>query len=83
MKEAVEAELLSHNLPSMCTSSSPLNSRAPSDHGWRSLAGYSPWGRKELDTTERLHFLSSHMLPKPSAGFYLSGRTHATVLIWF
>ena len=27
-------------------------------HGWRSLVGYSPWGRKELDTTERLHFLS-------------------------
>ena len=26
-------------------------------HGQRSLAGYSPWGRKELDTTERLHFL--------------------------
>ena len=25
-------------------------------HGWRSLVGYSPWGRKELDTTERLHF---------------------------
>ena len=25
-------------------------------HGWRSLAGYSPWGRKESDTTERLHF---------------------------
>ena len=22
----------------------------------RSLMGYSPWGRKELDTTERLHF---------------------------
>ena len=21
-------------------------------HGWRSLAGYSPWGRKESDTTE-------------------------------
>ena len=21
-------------------------------HGWRSLLGYSPWGRKELDTTE-------------------------------
>ena len=21
-------------------------------HGERSLAGYSPWGRKELDTTE-------------------------------
>ena len=25
-------------------------------HGWRSLVGYSPWGRKELDTTEQLHF---------------------------
>ena len=24
-------------------------------HGRRSLVGYSPWGRKELDTTERLH----------------------------
>ena len=25
-------------------------------HGWRSLVSYSPWGLKELDTTERLHF---------------------------
>ena len=25
-------------------------------HGQRSLGGCSPWGRKELDTTERLHF---------------------------
>ena len=25
-------------------------------HGWRSLAGCSPWGHSELDTTERLHF---------------------------
>ena len=24
-------------------------------HGQRSLVGYSPWGRKESDTTERLH----------------------------
>ena len=24
--------------------------------GQRGLAGYSPWGRKESDTTERLHF---------------------------
>ena len=23
---------------------------------WRSHVGYSPWGRKESDTTERLHF---------------------------
>ena len=25
-------------------------------HGQRSLVGYSTWGHKELDTTERLHF---------------------------
>ena len=25
-------------------------------HGQRSLAGYSPWGRKESDKTEQLHF---------------------------
>ena len=25
--------------------------------GWRSLVGYSPWGRKESDTTERCYFL--------------------------
>ena len=25
-------------------------------HGWRSLVGYSPWGRKEWDKTEQLHF---------------------------
>ena len=25
-------------------------------HGGRSLVGYSPWGCKELDTTERLDF---------------------------
>ena len=28
-------------------------------HGWRSVVGYSPWGHKELDTTERLHSLHS------------------------
>ena len=27
-------------------------------HGQRSLVGYSPWGRKESDMTERLHFTS-------------------------
>ena len=25
-------------------------------HGQRSLVGFSPWGRKESDVTERLHF---------------------------
>ena len=27
-------------------------------HGWRSLVGYSPWGRKGLDTSKRLHFFT-------------------------
>ena len=37
----------------MATHSSILAWRS---HGQRSLAGYSPWGHKESDTTERLHF---------------------------
>ena len=32
-------------------------------YGGRSLVGYSPWGRKELDTTERLHFSLSTKHP--------------------
>ena len=27
-------------------------------HGQRSLVGYSPWGHKDLDMTEWLHFTS-------------------------
>ena len=34
-------------------------------HGWRSLVGYSPRGRKESDTTERLHL---HLLPPAGWG---------------
>ena len=34
----------------------PLQYSCPENpHGQRSLAGYSPWGRKELDTTEQLN----------------------------
>ena len=32
-------------------------------HGQRSLVGYSPWGRKESDMTEQLHFTHSPSLP--------------------
>ena len=32
-------------------------------HGWRSLIGYSPWGRKASDMTEQLHFLSFTLSP--------------------
>ena len=32
-------------------------------HGQRSLVGYSPWGHKELDTTEWLHIhIQTHLL---------------------
>ena len=33
-------------------------------HGQRSLAGYSPWGCKESDMTERLHFTSLPTIEK-------------------
>ena len=33
----------------------PGESRDSPPPGWRSLVGYSPWGRKELDMTERLN----------------------------
>ena len=43
-----------------------------SPHGQRSLAGYSPWGLKESDTTERLHF---HFLqPTDFHFYYLQGK---------
>ena len=33
----------------------------------RSVVGYSPWGRKELDMTERLHFhFHTDSSPRPS-----------------
>ena len=35
-------------------------------HGQKSLIGYSPWGRKESDTTERLHF---HLFSLAEMGF--------------
>ena len=33
-------------------------------HGRRSPVGYSPWGRKESDTTVRLHLTSLHFRPQ-------------------
>ena len=42
-------------------------------HGERSLVAYSPWGRKESDTTEWLHSLT----PQPKR------RLHVTVLCWW
>ena len=31
-------------------------------HRWRSLVGYSPWGHKESDMSEQLHFTSDFLL---------------------
>ena len=36
-------------------------------HGWRSLVGYSPRGRKESDMIERLHF---HFHPSAEKTFH-------------
>ena len=35
-------------------------------HGQRGLAGYSPWGGKELDTTERLNSHTHSRVPETS-----------------
>ena len=43
-------------------------------HGWRSLV--SPWGRKELNTTERLHFHFSLSCIGEGNG------THSGILAW-
>ena len=41
-------------------------------HGWSSLAGYSPWGHKESDTTERLYFTYVLRLKWCLKGFVLT-----------
>ena len=42
-------------------------------YGQRSLADYSPWGRKELDTTERLTLsLFQNWIPSLSLSFHLT-----------
>ena len=42
-------------------------------HGQRSLAGYSPWGPKKSDMTERLILELSHYKVEPNSwlGLYL------------
>ena len=43
----------------MATHSSTVPGKS---HGQRSLVGYSAWGRKESDTTERLHSLANRKI---------------------
>ena len=48
-------------IPGLGRSPGEGNGNPLQDYAWkipwqRSLIGYSPWGRKDSDTTERLHF---------------------------
>ena len=45
-EDPLEKEMAIHSTPALLPGKS---------HGRRRLIGYSPWGRKESDTTERLH----------------------------
>ena len=49
-------------------------------HGQRTLVGCSPWGHKELDTTERLHFLSLISLDFVHLILYFPEDTHISIL---
>ena len=52
-------------------------------HGQRSLAGYSPRGRKELDTTKRLHFRWHHsQFVPPMLSYMAKGKTFWQPEIW-
>ena len=42
-------------------------------HGWRSLVGYSPWGRKESDMTERLPFPLNYLIERRFLIYLLAG----------
>ena len=52
-------------------------------HGRRSLVGYSPWGRKESDTTERLHltFTSVHCQTTQAWGIWVTSRLSSCLSI--
>ena len=60
-------------------------------HGQRSLVGYSLWARKELDTTERLHFHFSAqrtsvgdlgLIPGSGSSLEKEMATHSSTLAW-
>ena len=64
------------------------NSCLENSHGQRSLAGYSPWGHKELDTTEQLHYydLRAVLGIVNSGGLVTKSEkamaTHSSILAW-
>ena len=67
-EDVLEKEMATHS--SILAWKIPGKNRSPQ----KSLVGYSPWGRKESDMTERLPF-HFHALEKEMA-------THSSVLAW-
>ena len=55
--EVVKQEMARVNADILGISKLKWTGMGGKSHGQRSLVGYSPWGRKELYTTERLHSL--------------------------
>ena len=52
-------------------------------HGQRILVGYSPWGCKESDMTERLHLLTIYICMLRSIAFWRSGPVLECLLTFF
>ena len=52
-------------------------------HGQRSLAGYSPWGHRELDTTERLTLSLSFFTLQEALACPTSGSLHHLIWAYF
>ena len=49
------------------------------------MVGYSPWGHKESDTTERLHFTNAGdtgSVPDQEDPLEQEMATHSSILIW-
>ena len=63
----------------MATQSSTL---AWKIRGLKSLVGYSPWGRKESDKTERLHFHFYTEWSKPERKHQFSILMHTANIRW-
>ena len=51
-------------------------------HGWRSLAGHSPWGHKESDTTEGLTLIRTLCSPWTPAGGFAGRPNPSSSLLW-
>ena len=67
----------------------PLKGNAPTPvfepgefHGQRSLVGYSPWGHRESDATERLKHKLWPSIPKQSTGMHSFVETESRKILF-